>query len=79
MKYSTGLFEARTIRRMLSHLETIARAAVADPDRSIETLPLLTPAEHARQVLEWNDTGRVYPRNVTVRERFERRPCAHRV
>jgi len=58
MEYSTDLFDAGTVRRMLGHFETLLRGAVAAPDRRIGSLPLLTPAETYRQAVEWNRTAR---------------------
>jgi hypothetical protein len=45
LEYDTGLFDAETIERMLGHYETLLGGALADPAKSISTLPLLTKAE----------------------------------
>ena len=39
IEYNTDLFEAATIRRMLSHLQAILEAVVRGPDRPIAELP----------------------------------------
>ncbi|MEA2125744.1 MAG: hypothetical protein QOI80_2526, partial [Solirubrobacteraceae bacterium] len=46
-EYSTELFEAETMDRMLGHYETLLRAAVADPERRVSALPLGTAEERA--------------------------------
>lgn len=46
-EYSTDLFEPNTIARLAGHWQTLLAGAVADPDRRISALPLLTPAERA--------------------------------
>jgi amino acid adenylation domain-containing protein len=43
--YKCDLFEPTAIRRMLGHLETLLRGAVAAPDSGIANLPLLSAAE----------------------------------
>ena len=54
LSYSTDLFDATTIERMVTHLHTLLEAVAARPDTRISELPLLTPAEHHRVVGEWN-------------------------
>ena len=41
--YSTDLFEAPTIRRMIGQWLTLLEAATADPNLTLAALPLLTP------------------------------------
>ena len=38
-EYNTDLFEAATIRQMLSHLQAILEAVVRGPDRPMAELP----------------------------------------
>ena len=40
--YSTDLFEAATIERLLGHFETLLAGIVADPDQRVVELPLLS-------------------------------------
>ncbi|WP_163998551.1 non-ribosomal peptide synthase/polyketide synthase [Pyxidicoccus caerfyrddinensis] len=54
--YSTDLFQADTMARMLEHLQVLLEAAVAHPDTHLSSLPLLTEAERRRVLLDWNDT-----------------------
>jgi amino acid adenylation domain-containing protein/non-ribosomal peptide synthase protein (TIGR01720 family) len=64
MRYATDLFEAATIRRMLGHLTTLFEGLVAEPDRRISDLPLLTGAERL-QLERWNDRERTWaPRSA---------------
>jgi amino acid adenylation domain-containing protein len=56
LRYNTDLFAAGTARRTLGHLATLLAGAVAEPERAVAELPLLTPAER-RQLLAWNATG----------------------
>ena len=60
-EYSTDLFERETIERFLSHFEQLLRGIVADPDRPILDLPLLTADEQKLIVHRWNETERARP------------------
>jgi amino acid adenylation domain-containing protein len=51
LEYSTDLFDAATIGRLWTHYEALLEAVVADPERPIAALPILSPAER-RLVLE---------------------------
>ena len=68
--YSTDLFDAQTIRRMIGHWRTILEAVVADPDCLLGRLPLLTPKETRQLLTEWNDTATEIPR-ATIHQLFE--------
>ena len=69
--YSTDLFDAATIERLVGHFQTLLEGIVADPDVKIVPLPLLTDAERHRLLVEWNDTRREYPRDKCVHQLFE--------
>jgi amino acid adenylation domain-containing protein len=69
--YDRSRFDDDTIARMLGHLRTLLEALIADPNRRLEELPLLTQAERHRQLVEWNDTRRDYPTKKCLHELFE--------
>jgi amino acid adenylation domain-containing protein len=58
--YNADMFEASTIDRMLGHFQTLLEGIVANPDRSISELPLITLPEQ-QQLLAWNQTQADYP------------------
>ena len=62
MEYSTELFEAVTIRRMLEHYERVLEWVVEAPDARIRELTMMSEAERRQIVEEWNETAREYPR-----------------
>lgn len=64
-EYDSALFEPATIRRLLGHYGVLLQGALASPDRRIDELPLLTPAE-SLLLAEWNGTEADYPRDGTV-------------
>jgi amino acid adenylation domain-containing protein len=59
---ATALYDVSTVRRLLSHLRVLLEGVLADPDRRLAELPLLTAAERHQVLVEANDTvvpGRV--------------------
>ena len=71
IEYATDLFDASTIARMARHFLTVLRGIVADPDRRIATLPLLTAPERRQVLVDWNHTGVIYPRQICIHHLFE--------
>ena len=78
IEYNTDLFDAATIKRMLSHYEQILRSMVHDLDQAVSELPLLTAGEQ-QQFLDWNPTDVVYPVSGSLHEILQRRQRAHLV
>ena len=68
--YNTDLFDASTIQRMIGHWRTILEAVVADPDYSLERLPLLTQNETQQLLTQWNNTATAVPR-ATIHQLIE--------
>ncbi|HYX24398.1 MAG TPA: amino acid adenylation domain-containing protein, partial [Thermoanaerobaculia bacterium] len=56
LEYSEDLFESTTIERLAGHFERLLAATVADPQRPLSQLPLLTRGERHQLLAEWNDT-----------------------
>jgi amino acid adenylation domain-containing protein len=69
IEYSTDLFDLTTIERMAGHLQRLAAAAAADPERRLSELPLLTESE-LELLHRWNDTKLDVPRNRCIHEVF---------
>ena len=44
---------------------------VADPDRRVSELPILTEAEEHQLLIEWNDTKKDYPKDKCIHQLFE--------
>jgi len=71
IEYSTDLFDRATIERMAGHWQTLLHGIVADPNRPIATLPLLTAPERHQLLVTWNDTAADYPKDSCIHELFE--------
>ncbi len=70
-EYSTDLFEADTINRMLGHFQTLLAGITAHPEQPLAELPLLTEAERDQLLVEWNDTAADQPRDQNICRLFE--------
>jgi len=70
ISYATALFDTATIRRMLEHFRVLLGGIAADPTRRLSRLPLLTPAELHRELVEWNDTAADFP-VMCIHQSFE--------
>jgi len=71
IEYNTDLFDDSTIARMLGHFQTLLEASVADPERRIADLPLLTKAENGELTKIWQGPRADYDRARCVHEIFE--------
>jgi len=70
-QYNTDLFDGATIARMAGHFQTLLEGIVANPDRRLSELPLLTATERHQLLVEWNDTKTEYPSDKCVHQLFE--------
>ncbi|MGH3911617.1 MAG: non-ribosomal peptide synthetase, partial [Pseudonocardiaceae bacterium] len=75
LEYSADLFDAATVEKLAARLVQLLAAAVADPDRSIATLDILSPADRDTALHAWNDTAHPVPPQ-TVADLFEARVAA---
>ena len=70
-EYNTALFAAGTIRRLSGHFENLLVGIVADPQRPLSALPLLSGAEQEELLVGWNQTQVSYPRDQSIHELFQ--------
>ncbi|HEY9660252.1 MAG TPA: amino acid adenylation domain-containing protein, partial [Allocoleopsis sp.] len=61
VQYNGNLFESATIQRLAGHLQVLTEGMVADLDRSIAQLPLLTAAEEQQLLGDWMSASVAYP------------------
>ena len=69
--YNTDLFDEATIARMVGHWRTLLEGVVADPNKQIWELPILTEAERHQLLVEWNATEADYPKDKCIHQLFE--------
>jgi amino acid adenylation domain-containing protein len=70
LSYSADRFERVTAERLLAGFLALLDGAVADPERRIAELPLLSPAERHQLTREWNDTEATEAATELVHELF---------
>jgi len=80
LEYNTDLFDAASIARMADHFQTLIENVTANPQCRVADLPLMSPAESQRLLIEWNDTAGEFPANRCIHDLFagqaERSPDA---
>ena len=54
MEYSTDLFDATTVDRMLTHYQILLEEIIANPDQPIGAVPMLTREEQRQVVAGWD-------------------------
>jgi natural product biosynthesis luciferase-like monooxygenase protein len=73
LQYNTDLFDAATIGRVAGHFLTLLKGMVAEPDRPISIIPMLTHAERYSLLIERNNSGADYPAGLCIHHLFETR------
>ncbi|HVE83289.1 MAG TPA: condensation domain-containing protein, partial [Myxococcales bacterium] len=75
-EYSTDLFEAETITRMLGHLQALLAGAVATPDVKVGLLPMLGGQGRQQLLSGWSGPAAEYPTDACLHHLIEAQ--AHR-
>ena len=70
VEYSTDLFEAWRMSRLLEHFENLLEGAMADPAARLSELPLASE-EEKRLLLAWSGAESAYPRDRSIPDLFE--------
>ena len=80
IKYNTGVFDAPTIERMMTHFRRLLESIVKDPGRRLCMLPMLEESELDQILIGWNRTQTDDREYTPLTEMFEeqavRRPEA---
>jgi amino acid adenylation domain-containing protein len=76
LEYDAALFDSATAQRWLDHLQTLLEGMVAAPDSKLSDLPLLSPPEKQRLLVEWNNTALPYPAQACLHDAFEQHAAA---
>jgi amino acid adenylation domain-containing protein/non-ribosomal peptide synthase protein (TIGR01720 family) len=76
IEYSTDLFDAATVQRLISHLQALLEGIVRAPSTSVGTLPLLGAEEHTR-LLSFRGIPTDFPREASIAALFEPVAAAH--
>jgi amino acid adenylation domain-containing protein len=71
LQYSTDLFDATSVRRMVDHYRMLLSGIATKPSQSIDALSLLTANERKQVIEEWNRTTVEFPREKCLLDLIE--------
>ncbi|RKG47338.1 hypothetical protein D7X30_41450, partial [Corallococcus sp. AB011P] len=70
LEYSSDLFDASTVQRMVGHMGVLLEAIATQPDATLAGLPLLTASERQRLLVDWNGPSAEFPRDLCLHDAF---------
>jgi amino acid adenylation domain-containing protein/non-ribosomal peptide synthase protein (TIGR01720 family) len=70
-EYNTDLFRQNTIKRMADQFGTLLTGILENENQLIGKLPLLSPAEKQKILVDWNNNFSEYPSDRNLVELFE--------
>nr|UXE44649.1 linear gramicidin synthase subunit B [uncultured bacterium] len=76
VEYDSDLFDEDRVARLAGHYRALLESVAADPEQPIASVPLLTAAERARVLVEWNDTHAPVATDRLVHELVAERAAA---
>ncbi len=71
INHNAAVYTPDQIERLVSHLQTLLEAIVADPTQKLADLPLMTTAEEEQLLVEFAGPTRDYPLEQTIHALFE--------
>ena len=71
LEYACDIFTEEEAGRMAGHLKELLEAIAEAPRKPIDQLRLMPDSERHRLLVEWNQTGRNYPRDKCAHQIFE--------
>jgi amino acid adenylation domain-containing protein len=75
VSYATALFDGATVARLLGNFRVLLAGIAADPGQRLSQLPVLTPEELHRELVEWNSNTADWP-SWCMHEKFEEQVAA---
>ncbi|KGS05275.1 non-ribosomal peptide synthetase [Burkholderia sp. ABCPW 111] len=70
-QYNADLFDAETVCRLGAHYVALLRAALASPEANAHALPMLSNAERAQLLVDFNATRADFSHGVLIHQLFE--------
>jgi non-ribosomal peptide synthetase component F len=70
-EYNTDLFDHNTVGRMCSHFQLLLQGILANPERPLSTLPLMTEAERLQVLEERANTEKQDTDDLCIHQLFE--------
>src|SRR5262249_1881379 len=72
LEYNGDLFYKETVLKILENYQALMKGAIADPEESINNLPIMTDEETRQILYDWNATSVTFGDDYFVHEIFER-------
>jgi amino acid adenylation domain-containing protein len=76
LEYASDLFDHSTVERLAQHFRVLLAGMVADEQKSVSALPLLSAEQRQQLLVDFNDTKVEYPSNLLIHQLFEVRASA---
>lgn len=70
-EYSTELFKAATVNRMMEHFRALAESAATGSDRRLSQLSMLSESERSKVLVSWNGQSSSATREESIKDLFE--------
>ncbi|MCP4155855.1 MAG: amino acid adenylation domain-containing protein, partial [bacterium] len=71
LEYNSLKYKPKTIEQIILHFKQLMETALADVNRRIEDLEILSEQEKQQVLVEFNDNGMDYPQKKTFHQLFE--------
>ncbi|GAB3327494.1 hypothetical protein GCM10027299_28180 [Larkinella ripae] len=71
LAYDLAVWQASQVNELINRWLIVLENLVSHPSTALKTVPLLTPEEQQRILIDWNATAVPYPRDQTVAELVE--------
>ncbi|MBQ0740412.1 hypothetical protein J9332_39655, partial [Aquimarina celericrescens] len=71
LNYCTKLFAESTMRRFIVHFKNVIQQIVTNPEKSIDTIQLVTEDEIHLLVREFNNSRSIFEEKTSIIEFFE--------
>ncbi|MEM9921871.1 MAG: amino acid adenylation domain-containing protein, partial [Bacteroidota bacterium] len=73
INYNSDLYDPTFIQRIFNHLESLLQYAIGNASEPIGKIDFLSETERKQQLVDFNDTAKVYPKGQTIVQLFEER------
>ncbi|RKH74486.1 non-ribosomal peptide synthetase, partial [Corallococcus sp. AB045] len=70
LEYSSDLFDAATVQRLMGHFGVLLSSLASQPDARVSTLEVMTAEERKQLLVEWNETDVSFPRDTCIHHVF---------
>ena len=70
-EYDTEAFDQAFVNHLAEQFQTLLDAALANPETTIDQLPIVSDCERQQLLFDWNNTQRAYPNLKSLTQVFE--------